>query len=127
MYPFFKPGDRLVVKKTTYNRLRPGDVVLYRNLQSGASPGMTAHRIIKTMSTGPLVTKGDNMHRSDPAVRLSGDLMGPVVMIIRRGRVIPLNKGLHAWMGRLLVYASRKNMTPGLILSRLKTMLGLHH
>ena len=127
MYPFFKPGDRLVVKRGTDTKPRLGDVVIYRNPPSGTSRSLTAHRIIRTSPSGPFITKGDNLQRPDPGVLFSGDILGQVVMIIRKGRVMALNKGLHAWMGRLLVYSSRKNMTPGLIISRLKAIAGLNH
>lgn len=125
MYPLVKPGDRLIVKRGAYGPAKLGDIVLFENNQSSPDRGLTAHRIVRIISRNRFVTKGDNLLRHDPGVRSSHDIVGQAVMLVRKNRLVPLTKGLYGCVGRLMACYSRKNMTPGIIMSRVKHLAGL--
>lgn len=121
MFPFLRPGDRLIIEQRPSRPLRPGDIVLLGDNQS-ISHGYTAHRIIKKVKAKRFITKGDNMWLSDSATRAIDEIKGRVVLIIRNRRLISLTHGLYGRMGGLIAFLSKKNITPGLIASRLKRL-----
>ncbi|MFH1490662.1 MAG: S24/S26 family peptidase [Pseudomonadota bacterium] len=124
MYPMLHPGDRLVVEKEPCSPLRPGDVVLVKPGPSFGS-GFTAHRIIQVDAQCRFVTKGDNLVRPDPGLKGPEDILGRVTAVIRKNRFKSLRKGLYGRFGKAMARYSRRNLTPGLILSRLKGLKGL--
>lgn len=60
MEPVYYPGDMLMLKRTTIDQLRIGDVVQY---QSGSIS--IIHRIIAIQGDGSLITQGDNNNAAD--------------------------------------------------------------
>ena len=125
MYPLVKPGDRLIVKRGAYGPAKLGDIVLFENKQSSPARELTAHRIVRIISHNRFITKGDNLLKHDSGVRSSHEIVGQAVMLVRKSRLVPLTKGLYGWTGRLMACYSRRNMTPGIIMSRVKQLAGL--
>ena len=125
MYPFLRPGDRLIIKREPYGPARLGDIVLFENEPSSLPTKLTAHRIVRILSNNRFMTKGDNLLRYDSGVRSSREIVGQAVMLVRKNRLVPLTKGLYGYVGRLMARYSGKNMTPGIIMSRLKRLAGL--
>jgi signal peptidase I len=125
MYPLVKPGDRLIVKRGNYGPAKLGDIVLFENKQSSPDPELTAHRVVRIISHNRFITKGDNLLKNDPGVRSSHEIVGQAVMLARKNRLVPLTRGLYGWAGRLMACYSRRNMTPGIIMSRVKQLAGL--
>lgn len=121
MFPFLKPGDLLLAKKGEANPVELGDIVFFNTQDSPCV--LTAHRVIYKTREGRLFTKGDNLPVPDPGFLKSEDIIATATMIIRGRHLRPLARGLYRWMGKLMVYFSRKNLTPGLIASRIKHLL----
>lgn len=68
MSPVLKPGDLAISVRPA--NLQPGDIISYRS--SANSQQIVSHRIIQANpSKGYLITKGDNLTQSDPAVPYS--------------------------------------------------------
>lgn len=122
MFPFLRPGDRLIVERRICKPLQPGDIVLFEESRSPFGHECTAHRITGRMRGERYVTKGDNMPCPDPAVRGIEEITGRAVMLIRKKRVISLAGGLCGWLGPVIACLSRHNITPGLIASRLRRL-----
>lgn len=125
MYPSVKPGDRLIVRRGGYGPAKLGDIVLFENKQSSPNRELTAHRIVRIISHNRFITKGDNLTRQDSGVRSSHEIVGQAVMLVRKNRLVPLTRGWYGWVGRLMACYSRRNMTPGIIMSRVKQLAGL--
>lgn len=125
MYPFLRPGDRLIMKREPYGPAKLGDIVLFADKQSSPPLELTAHRIVRIISHNRFITKGDNLLKHDSGIRSSHEIVGQAVMLVRKSRLVPLTKGLHGWTGRLMACYSRRNMTPGIIMSRVKQLAGL--
>ena len=125
MFPFLRPGDRLIIKREPYGPAKLGDIVLFEHEQSSPVRELTAHRIVRIISHNRFITKGDNLLRPDPGIRSSHEIVGQAVMLIRKSRLAPLTRGLYGWVGRLMACYSRRNMTPGIIMSRVKQLAGL--
>ena len=83
MFPVFRPGDVLCIRRCTDEEVQRGDVVLMRD-----GDRVVAHRLIdKQRHDGEsfLVTRGDSLWDSDP-VRPASMLLGLVVAVVRNGR-----------------------------------------
>ncbi len=74
MVPFINPGDAVLVRSVSLQKLRVGDVISYRSPADGRV--VVSHRLARVdYQTGRLVTKGDALVREDlpfPASRLIG-------------------------------------------------------
>lgn len=127
MFPFLRPGDMLVVKKGPHIKPKIGSVVLRRNNHPSSSSVLISHRIVRQISNVLFITKGDNLTRPDPGICPLDDVVGHVLLIVRKGRMVPLYKGPNAWIERPIAYFSRINGTPGILVRRLKRVLGLHY
>ncbi|MBW2614844.1 MAG: S24/S26 family peptidase [Deltaproteobacteria bacterium] len=125
MYPFLRPGDRLIIKREPYGPAKLGDIVLFEDKQSSPLWELTAHRIVRIISHNKFITKGDNLLKHDSGIRSSREIVGQAVMLVRKNRLMPLTKGLYGWVGRLMARYSRRNITPGIIMSRVKQLAGL--
>ncbi|MDQ7783740.1 MAG: signal peptidase I [Desulfomonilaceae bacterium] len=77
MYPTLKVADVLTIKPCQGNEIRPGDVALFREPNSGER---VVHRIV-TIDRGRITTRGDNNDRADSFVVGAGDLIGKVVAV----------------------------------------------
>ena len=124
MFPFLRPGDRLIVKQGSCGPPGIGDIVLFSTGPSLKSGKLTAHRVVGRISEDRFITKGDNLPRQDPGLRHTRDIQGLVVMVARNGRLRSLASGLRGRAGRWVACFSRNNLTPGIILSRLRRLAG---
>ncbi len=125
MYPFLKPGDRLVMKKDRPSSINVGDIVLFENDQPGLSRGLIAHRVIRIISKGGYLTKGDNLPRPDPELKSWDQILGQVVLVLRGERLIPLTKGPSGFLGKWIAFLSRRNLTPGILAVKAKHLVGM--
>jgi signal peptidase I len=99
----FRPGDSLVVENTPLDRIRPGDVVVFRGNDTADAPQQVVHRTIAALPEG-LVTRGDNNLRVDGGLVTSDRLLGRVTHLVRAGKTRPVRGG---WWGLLRVRALR--------------------
>jgi hypothetical protein len=111
MLPVVWPGDEITVRRSEYEELRRGQIVLYRH-----NDGLTAHRI-ERIEHDHLITRGDSLLSSDPPVR-PGEVVGRVVSILRNGhgirperspvsRILSLILRRSDFSSRLVIYLLR--------------------
>lgn len=91
MWPFMRPKEKLVIKKSPVDDLRPGDIILYR-----VNNQLACHRLVKK-NRDFLYARGDNS-LSAPEVITREMFIGKVVGIIKNNRMISLT----SWRNRLL-------------------------
>ncbi len=103
MFPFIRSGDLLTTKAVNPIDLSVGEVLLYQ--REGRS---FVHRLIKKkIINGALqfITRGDHLTFCDPTIR-SSEILGKVISIERRGRLIHLDTPFQRMWGRFLASAS---------------------
>ncbi len=96
MYPFIRDGAILTVEPVQAHRLRVGDVVLYRS-----QARVVVHRVIaKRMldSQADLWIRGDAFAGSGEKLS-AASVIGRVVNVKQRSRIIPLNSFFWRWLG----------------------------
>lgn len=76
----------MVVEPWGSVEIQPGEVVVFPHPQSGR---LIVHRVVAVTDRG-LVTKGDNSPAPDPWTLSTGDLVGRVVAVNRKGRLLPV-------------------------------------
>ena len=82
MYPTLKPNDLLVVKKTSIDEVKVGDIIAFDSHAEGI--GIIAHRAVEIFETGGKIgidTKGDHLDEPDLWTVLDDDLVGIVTEI----------------------------------------------
>ena len=119
MYPFLKPGDRLVVKRLPSENYQIGDVVIKRNIENR----LMAHRLVKLLPNGRGITKGDSLLALDPEPVDLSCLIGRVEMAVRKGRLISISSGIRSRAKGFYATLSRKGLTSGSIKLRIKDAL----
>jgi len=110
MEPMFKPGDALVVKPVSRERLSVGDVVLLP--ESPGSSSIRAHRIIAVSDTDEgiaVTTKGDANPAADSPPMVVESAEAPVVEAVIPLSAVPISAPAPALaagiLGALLVWA----------------------
>ncbi len=121
MAPLFRPGDALRLEAVALERVRPGDVVVFRPAREGdgrmaEEEGMVpplpdralwppssaegsrrvVHRVVAVREEG-LVTRGDANPGPDEGLVTADRLEGRVVALERRGRVRRVAGGRLGW------------------------------
>jgi hypothetical protein len=120
MYPFLKPGDRLVVRRVPAAHVQVGDILVI----PGEDNRIVAHRLIKLSPEGVAVTKGDSMFRADTApVDLESGTADRVVAVIRGRRFICVSSGFRSKIQYGYALLSRRNLTPCAVKLKLKLFL----
>ncbi|MDX6769742.1 MAG: right-handed parallel beta-helix repeat-containing protein, partial [Elusimicrobiota bacterium] len=116
MYPLLFAGDRVRVSRLAGSEARPGDLVLFLDLQGGA-PRLVAHRVLSRRG-GVLRTKGDANLRLDPPLPESA-VLGRVEAVATFGRLWELDLVRARRAGRLAaalapaLYAARRFIGTG--------------
>jgi hypothetical protein len=77
------------------------------------------------MSNGGILTKGDNLSRPDPELEDWDQILGQVVLVLRRERMIPLTRGRSGFAAKWIALLSRKNLTPGILAAKMKNLAGV--
>jgi signal peptidase I len=88
MWPFLKAGQRLIIKRTSIEDLKIGDVILYL-----ANNQRVCHRLIKKIRHRQgqfLYARGDNS-ASSPELVSEEMFLGKVAGIVRNGKIISLD------------------------------------
>ena len=119
MYPFLKPGDRLVIKRLLPEDYQVGDIVIVRNIDNH----LVVHRLIKLLPHKRGITKGDSLFAPDPEPIDLACLEGRVELAERKGRLISISFGLRSRVKGLYARLSRKGLTSGAIKLRIKKAL----
>jgi hypothetical protein len=87
MLPAMWPGDVVTVQRSSVDALFPGQIVLFHQQEK-----LTVHRLRRVVN-GHFVARGDSLPCCDPPVG-EDQLLGRVVRIERKGRVIGLEQTL---------------------------------
>jgi signal peptidase I len=104
MYPFIRDGDVVEVVPVSAEAVAVGDVVFFR-----AGYRLFAHRVFRCMTDGQsvhLLTRGDNHKLADSPIRDSRDLVGKVGIVYRGCRIVKLDQGMAALLGRAMARSS---------------------
>jgi len=124
MYPFLKPGDRLIVRRLPAAHVQIGDILVF----PGEDSRIVAHRLVKLSPEGVAVTKGDSMLRVDAApVDLLSGIADRVDAVIRGRRFITISSGPGPKAKYGYALLSRWNLTPCAIKLKLKLFLENFH
>jgi hypothetical protein len=104
MRPLFQPGDRIRFVPCRIEDLRRGDVIIF------TAPGGTERVVHRVVSTGPggIRTRGDANSCRDAWSLSEDNIIGRAVTVERRGREIPVARGLKGRLLAALVSALRK-------------------
>jgi len=84
----FRPGDQLIIMPAIWEKIQPGDVVLFRKNDRLE----IVHRVMVVEGRG-LVTRGDNNDSPDLELVSCQNLIGVVTNIERDGKLNPLIGG----------------------------------
>ena len=120
MWPFLRPGQRLIIKPCAVSELKTGDMVLYQNDNQ-----LVCHRLIKKEKHAQeylLYTRGDNSNyrlECIPESRLKGKVIG----IAKESRVINLSNMHFVILGYFMaIFAPAVSFLPRTIKSLLKSL-----
>jgi len=103
MWPILQTGDVLLVEKTPWEQLRPGDCIVYRKT---GEEDYIVHRIVALQPE--MRTRGDARKVEDDDPVLPGWIEGRIKARLRHGHMAPVSGGLTGvWAGRFYGYAGR--------------------
>ena len=94
MYPFLRPGDRIIVKRISQGLPEIGDIVVLKSSREH----FVVHRLVKILPSGKGILKGDSLLAIDPEPVVLSALSGIVTAILRGDRLIPVSRGFRSRM-----------------------------
>lgn len=100
MWPFLRPGRKVVVKRVPINDLKIGDIILYR-----LDNELICHRLLRKCTDNNkslLYARGDNS-RGFPQVVTEEMFLGKVTGALRSGKIINLSGRKQQFVNRLIV------------------------
>ncbi|RLE37594.1 hypothetical protein DRJ17_06245 [Candidatus Woesearchaeota archaeon] len=97
MWPFIKDGDIVIVEPTEINNIFLGQIVLAE--EGGV---FFCHRLFKKKGEF-FQTKADTFFGLDPLLE-ERNLLGKVIAIKRRGKIIRIDRRLHYFMGFFILW-----------------------
>lgn len=100
MWPFLKAGEKLLIKKTPTEKLKVGDIIIYR-----ANNHLVCHRLIRKIKERErylLHVRGDSSV-SSPEPITEEMFLGKAMGIIKNGKIITLNQMKGQVINRLIV------------------------
>ena len=83
----FRLGDCLVIEPLSVADICPGDVVAFRRPENGGGVDTVTHRVV-AVTSGGLVTRGDNNRCVDAVLVTAENLLGRVTHVERDGGVV---------------------------------------
>ena len=119
MYPFLKPGDRVIAKRVSPNYLKVGDVAV----APSSTEHLVVHRLVKILPQGKGVLKGDSLLVPDPEPVKLSTISGRVEAIVRGDRFIPISTGLRSRIKGLYALLSLNGLTAGALRLKAKNAL----
>lgn len=88
----FKPGDLLKVEDFPIEKIKTGDVIVFRDNEDAIKDDFMVHRVVKKKS-GRLITRGDSNPHVDNAAVSSSQLIGRIAGFSRKGKTRHLKNG----------------------------------
>jgi len=92
MYPHLRQGDYVTVAKTPYEKLKVGDIIVFKGLYHNV-----AHRIIKILKTNDgflILPKGDSSERHDMPIS-EDKYFGKIISFERNGKKTELESSFY--------------------------------
>ncbi|MFH1245546.1 MAG: nucleotidyltransferase family protein, partial [Candidatus Omnitrophota bacterium] len=102
MWPFLKPGTKLIFKKIAPERLKIGDIILYHQDNQ-----TICHRLVRKIYSEELslYVRGDNSTSPAESVR-DERIIGKAIGIIKEGRICSLTGTKQHLVNRCIVWAA---------------------
>ena len=126
MFPLLLPGDKVQIRKSEFEQIRPGQVVVFEK-----EGNWIAHRVmVKDKKQSNLITHGDGLPRNDEPISFQ-NVKGTILKVVKSRSPFSrtINTFVDRWMvwlapvtGRLFWYAGRVVVWG---LKRLKGLRGL--
>jgi len=101
MAPILNPGDQVIVESKTDESFLSGDIVVFNQ-----STELIVHRLLSFDDNDLAQTLGDNHLHIDPPV-IRAEIIGRVVKIIKRDRVVDLVKMEWVTINRFIGWCGR--------------------
>ncbi len=123
MFPFIKVGDRVHVRKTPWDRLEIGDLVVLKTSGSGYP---IIHRLVGWRRVGSNrfgILKGDNLLYTDNFLLEQNNYLGRVWSRERNGELTNLKSFSENVRARLVAFLSVWSLTPGIVRTKIKLTL----
>ena len=118
MYPFLKPGDRILARPVQAGQLQVGDIVVaFRH------DYFVVHRLVKLLPRQKGLLKGDSLLKPDPEVTDLSSLSGRVELILRGGRLFTITTGFRSSLKGFFAFLSLYCLTPGALRLRARNTL----
>ncbi|MGB2963632.1 MAG: signal peptidase I [Anaerolineales bacterium] len=96
----FCPGDSLTVRPISLNKVRRGDIIIYRQMDKQDVAEEIIHRVVDLVPAG-LVTCGDSNPFNDAGQVTAENLVGVVTCLERNNRVKKVHGGRRGlWLAR---------------------------
>ena len=92
MVPFIQDEDLLIVKKATFEKLKRGNILVFR----GENDLFVVHRLIKKQKNGLLVLRGDAYNLTKETITCDA-IVGMAVGLVRNGNVIRYSRQLELY------------------------------
>jgi len=102
MFPFYRAGDRFLVKKMPADNLKKGHIIAY---YSGLDK-LVCHRLIKNVcneNKNLFYTRGDVQFSLEGPIP-EQSVIGKVVAVMKNGKIINLNTKKQVMLGRIIVF-----------------------
>lgn len=112
MNPLLKPGERLKVIPCRFEKIRIGDVIVFRHPEE---KHYIVHRVVSITLTG-VRTRGDNNPKVDEWVLSPDNIIGYVDFVHKRKGSITIYRGL---LGRLFALTIRMKRTVNLTIVKI--------
>lgn len=87
----FKPGDKLIIEKVPFDRIKKGDLIIFSRNEN-EEDDFIVHRVVAVNPKG-LVTRGDNCFDNDKNLVIEENIVGRVIANDRRGKVHQVQNG----------------------------------
>jgi len=119
MYPFLRPGDRIIIKKGKQTSLEVGDIIVIPTKENK----YIIHRLIEMLPLGQCISKGDSLLNPDTEPIELSAISGRVIAILRKNRFIPVDAGLRARLKKFYVFLSVNRLNIAAFKLRIRNLL----
>ncbi len=92
----FSPGDKLIIEKIPFARIKKGDLVIFSR-EAAENNDFIVHRVADIAPDG-LITRGDNCRGRDIGLVTEEKVIGRVIRFDRMGKI---HQARNGWLGLL--------------------------
>ena len=99
----FRVGDRLHIKPALINKVKKGDVIIFKGTDHNGEEKELVHRVVSINKDG-LVTRGDNNRQNDDILVTQKNFKGVVTHFERNGKKKPVKHGFQGMIKAKIRY-----------------------